>query len=607
MSLRPSWLLLALAIACRPAPPQSPEESPPTAPDPAAQGPWRDPPPVDLERLRGHLAFLADDAQEGRPPGTAADARVADHIEQAFRELGLQPGFGDSYRMPFEFTDGVRLRAGEQSDLAVGGKPVPHSLVPFAAAADAPVVAPLVYVGHGIPGDGLDSGDYAGILARVKGAIVVARGGAPDDPHLDPAKTRVQSKVIAARDRGAVGFILWEPDATVPYPNHGEANDLQLPAVAVSAAGTAELLKAFGKKGPVTAENRHGGLAPGASAKGKATLRLPIERVTATTANVAGLLPGTGRQRIVLGAHMDHLGHGNSSSLAPGVDAIHNGADDNASGVAALLSVAAALAQIPAEARPFDLQFVAFAAEEMGLLGSKRIVEGLGPDERKDILAMLNFDMVGRVRDNTVIIAGTGTSSAWPDLLGRVAADPQGPARTLTVKPSEDGFGASDQASYYAADIPVLHFFSGAHDDYHRPSDDLDKINLEGAAAIADLSARLVGLMLRERPVLDFKKVAAASPSRGGGFRVSLGTVPDYAADVDGMKLTDVRPKSPAEAAGLKGGDVIVQIGAREIHNIDDYMACFGELQPGVAVPVVVVRDGARLELTITPAAPTRR
>ncbi|MFY0542311.1 M20/M25/M40 family metallo-hydrolase [Nannocystis pusilla] len=208
---------------------------------------------------------------------------------------------------------------------------------------------------------------------------------------------------------------------------------------------------------------------------------------------------------------MDHLGRGSSSSLAPGVDAIHNGADDNASGVAALLGVAAALAELPPEARPFDLQFVAFAAEEMGLLGSKRVVESLSPEARKDIVAMLNFDMVGRVRDNTVVVVGTGTSSAWPGLLDRAKVDPRDAARTLVIKPSEDGFGASDQASYYAADIPVLHFFSGAHDDYHRPTDDFDKINLDGAVAIADLSVRLVALMQREQPVLDFKKIAATA------------------------------------------------------------------------------------------------
>ncbi|HEY8379853.1 MAG TPA: M20/M25/M40 family metallo-hydrolase [Nannocystis sp.] len=607
MSLRPASLFLAALLACRPGPSvPAPAPTPAPAP-PAAEPEVRDPPPVDVARLRAHLTFLADDAQEGRPPGTPADERVRDHIERAFRELSLLPGFGDSYQQVFEFTDGVALRPGEALDLRLGDRPIPAALVPFTTATTAPVVAPLVYVGYGIPGDTPDSGDYARILSQVKGAIVVARAGAPDDPHLDPTRTRAQSKLIAARDRGAVGFILWEPDTAVPYPNHGEASDLKLPAVSVTQVGTPELLRALGARKAVTPGDPHAGLKPGARSAKKASLHVPVERVTRTTANVAGLLPGTGGgKRIVLGAHMDHLGHGSASSLAPGVDAIHNGADDNASGVAALLAAAAALAQLPSEQRPYDLQFIAFAAEELGLLGSKRAVEALPPEQQKNIVAMLNFDMVGRVRDQSLVVVGTGTSSAWPRLLERVTPDPAGPARTLKLRASEDGFGASDQASYYAAGIPVLHFFSGTHDDYHRPSDDLDKINFDGAAAVADLSVRLVTLLLREQPTLDFQKIAEATPRRGG-FRVSLGTVPDYAAGVDGIKLAGVKPQSPAEAAGLQAGDIVVRIGAREIHNMDDYMASFGELRPGVPVPIVVLRDGARVELTITPAAPTRR
>jgi aminopeptidase YwaD len=208
--------------------------------------------------------------------------------------------------------------------------------------------------------------------------------------------------------------------------------------------------------------------------------------------------------------------------------------------------------------------------------------------------------MVGRLQDNRVVVAGVGTSGDWPTLLERAAAG------ALEVRPSEDGFGASDQTSFYSAGIPVLHFFSGTHADYHKPSDDLDKINVPGAAAIGDLSLRLIGLVMRERPALGYVKVAAVAPARGG-FRVSLGTVPDYAAKVDGVALADVRSGGPAEAAGLRKGDVIQKLGAREIHNFDDYMACFAELQPGVPVPVRVLRDGQPLEVQLTPAAPTRR
>jgi len=577
--------LALLLLACRPATP--------TAPPQAPVSPWLDPPPVPADRLQKHLAFLADDAQEGRAPGTAADQRVQQHIEAAFKELGLQPGFGASFVQPFEVTDGVRLQANQTAHLKLGKTDVPIELVPWSHATAAPLAAPLVYIGHGVSDD-------PKLAETIKGAIVVARAGAPQDPHLDPTRTRAQNKLIAARDRGAVGFILWDPDSDLPYPNHGEANDLTIPAVAIGKAGTPALLAAFGSKKSPTPEDPHAGLVAGKKAKTKAELHTPVERVVLTTANVGAVLPGTGSRRIVLGAHMDHLGLGTASSLAPGEKAVHNGADDNASGVAAMLALADALTRVDAKQRPYSVQFVAFGAEEMGLLGSKHLVAQLSDGDKQAILAMLNFDMVGRMQGDSLVVSGVGTSSAWPKLLEQAAAG------GLKIRPSEDGFGASDQTSFYAAGIPVLHFFSGTHSDYHKPSDDLDKINVPGAVAIGDLTVHLIALLMKDQPILDYVKVAAAAPARGG-FRVSLGTVPDYAAKVDGVQIADARPGGPAATAGLQAGDIITKLGARDIHNFDDYMACFAELQPGSEVPIVVRRGDKTLDLKITPAAPTRR
>ncbi len=586
--------LALLLLACRPATP--------TTPPPEPVSPWLNPPPVAADRLQKHLAFLADDAQEGRAPGTAADQRVQQHIEAAFKELGLQPGFGASFTQPFEVTDGVRLQPNQTAHLKIGKTELPLELVPWSHATTTPVEAPLVYIGHGVSDD-------PKLAEIIKGAIVVARAGAPQDPHLDPTRTRAQNKLIAARDRGAVGFILWDPDSDLPYPNHGEANDLTIPAVAVGKAGTAALLAAFASKktsrpfGPgqtPTPEDPHAGLVAGKKARGKASLHTPVERIVLTTANVGAVLPGTGPKRIVLGAHMDHLGLGTASSLAPGEKAVHNGADDNASGVAAMLALASALAAVDPKQRPYSVQFVAFGAEEMGLLGSKHLVAQLSDSDKQAILAMLNFDMVGRLQGDSLVVSGVGTSSAWPKLLEQAAAG------GLKIRPSEDGFGASDQTSFYAAGIPVLHFFSGTHGDYHKPSDDLDKINVPGAVAISDLTVRVIGLLMKDQPSLDYVKVAAAAPARGG-FRVSLGTVPDYAAKVDGVQIADARPGGPAASAGLKAGDIITKLGTRDIHNFDDYMACFAELQPGSEVPIVIRRGDQTLDLKITPAAPTRR
>jgi aminopeptidase YwaD len=584
--------LALLLLACKPAGTVAPPAEP-TAPPAAPPNPWTAPPAVPADRLERHLAFLADDAQEGRAPGTAADQRVQQHIEAAFKELGLQPGFGASFVQPFAVTDGVRLIAGKTAHFKIGKADLAIELVPWSHPTTAAVEAPLVYIGHGVSDD-------PKLAALMKGAIVVARAGAPQDPHLDPTRTRAQNKLIAARDRGAVGFVLWDPDNDLPYPNHGEANDLTIPAVAVGKAGTPALLAAFGSRQPATLTDPHAGIVAGKKARAKAALHTPVERVVLTTANVAGVLPGAGPRRIVLGAHMDHLGLGTASSLAPGQTAVHNGADDNASGVAAMLALADALRQVAVEHRPYTVQFVAFGAEEMGLLGSKHLVTQLSDQDRQAIVAMLNFDMVGRLQNDSVVVSGVGTSSAWPKLLERAAAG------GLTIRPSEDGFGASDQTSFYAAGIPVLHFFSGTHGDYHKPSDDLDKINIPGAVKIGDLTLHLIGLLMQDQPRLDYVKVAAASPSRGG-FRVSLGTIPDYAAKVDGVQITEAKKGGPAEAAGLKSGDIITKLGAREIHNFDDYMACFSELQPGAEVPIVIRRGDQTLDLKITPAAPSRR
>lgn len=596
--MRRPLLALLLLLACRPAASTTPPPADPVQATQPAADPWL---AVHLDEptVRAHLNYLADDARQGRAPGSDGDRESAAHVQAAFTQLGLQPAFGASYTQPFTLTDGVRLLPDQRPSLRIGAADLPVDLLPFTQSTTAPISAPLVYLGHGVD-------DSPALHKATKGAIVVVRAGAPDDPHLDPTRTRTQSKLIAARDHGAVGFILWDPDSDLAFPNHGEANDLKLPALAVGKAGTPALLAAFNVK-PTTSKpttskpgDVHHGLVPGKRAKQKASLHTPVERVELTTQNIAAVLPGSGGgKRIVIGAHVDHLGLGTGSSLAPGQSAVHNGADDNASGVATLLALAAAIAKVPAAARPYDLEFVAFGAEEMGLLGSKHYVGALSPEARARIVAMLNFDMVGRLQGDAVVVSGVGTSSVWSPLLNKVAAP-------LQVRPSEDGFGASDQASFYTAGLPVLHFFSGTHADYHKPSDDLDKINFPGAVAIGDLSLRVIATLMQEQPTLDYLKVSAAAP-RAGGFRVSLGTVPDYAAKVDGVQLADVRAGGAAAAAGMLAGDIITKLGTREIHNFDDYMACFAELKPGVAVPAQVLRAGKPIDLQITPSAPQRR
>jgi len=588
----PLLALVALAaLACGP----KPATAPPVAPTPSA------PQPIDADAIRGHVGFLADDAQQGRAPGGESDTRVQQYVTEQMKAANLQPAFGDTYLQPFEVTDGVRVGADQETLLDVSGIAVAHQIVPFSADTTAPVVTRLVYVGHGIATEGKGTGDYAGLDKQVAGAIVVALVGGPDDPHINPASTRAATKAISARDHGAVGFVLWDPSGS-GYPNHGEAADLGLPAVYVGKAGSAALMTALRGKpkgGAVAADPVAADLRRGTKSRKPGTLQTPVERVRLTTANVGGRLPGSGKSDrvVVVGAHMDHLGFGTDSSLAPGEHAVHNGADDNASGVAAMLEICGRIAALDVAARPFDLVCLAFGAEEMGLLGSKHYVQSLPEAERGRIAAMLNFDMVGRLGPDGLVVAGAGTSKAWPGLI-------EAHRGALTVRTTDDGYGPSDHGSFYEAKIPVLHFFTGPHEDYHRPTDDIDKVNFDGAAQVATVATQMLATMQKDALVPDYVEVARPAGSRGGGFRVSLGTIPDYGAKVDGVRLSGVRKGGAAEQAGVAKGDVITRIGARDIHNLDDYMAAFAEMKPEVAIPIVVQRDGKPVELSLVPQAP---
>jgi hypothetical protein len=330
-------------------------------------------------------------------------------------------------------------------------------------------------------------------------------------------------------------------------------------------------------------------------------LAVDIVPVTATAWNVAALLPGRPSSAhhdevVVMGAHYDHLGMGGAFSMAPGVRAVHAGADDNASGTALLLEVARRFAALP-ERPDRTLLFLAFGAEEIGAIGSRYWVQH-PTVPLANVVAMINADMVGRLRDDRLIVDGVGTSAGWKPL---VEAAAHGLGFDLAY--GAEGFGASDHASFTAVRVPVAFFFTGVHPDYHKPSDTADKINAPGEERVATLAARLALSVAATPDRLAFVDVPA-DPHRGGrgGFKVSLGTIPDYGFSGRGVKLDGVRPDAPAAHAGLARGDVIVKVGAHDIGNIHDYMFALGELTPGAPVVIEVEREGKRVPLTVVPA-----
>jgi len=313
------------------------------------------------------------------------------------------------------------------------------------------------------------------------------------------------------------------------------------------------------------------------------------------TQNVIAIVPGTDpalrNEYVVFGAHFDHLGRSTEGALdADAGDAIRNGADDNASGTAAVMELARLFAKRPTHR---SVMFVNFSGEELGLLGSRWFVEH-SPVPLDSLIAMVNFDMVGRMRNDKLIVYGVGTATELRGIVDR--ANTAG----LRLTAQGDGYGPSDQSSFYEKNVPVLHFFTDLHDDYHTATDDVEKINAGGEGKVVAMAERIGRVLANRQARLTFVRAAppAQTMGREGSSSTYLGSVPDMAAgDVNGVRLSGVRPGSPAEQAGLKGGDVIVELGGRSVKDLYEYTDALYAHQPGEDVTIVVVRDGQRVEL----------
>jgi hypothetical protein len=456
----------------------------------------------------------------------------------------------------------------------------------------------------------------------VRGKIVLAFRYTPegDDPRskFEPYAP-LRRKAMAAREKGAVGILLVTPPSQEEdlgaFRFDASSADSGLLGAVLRREFVEPMVQAAGKSladlEPTIVHNGPQSFPmPGVTAK----MEVHVVKERRTTPNVLGWLEGRDsalkNEVLVIGAHYDHLGLGGEGSRAEKeVGQIHNGADDNASGTAALIELAEYFgAPTPADAASPDrggggqparakrsLLFAAFSGEEIGLLGSSYYVKNPTiPLER--VVAMLNMDMIGRSKNDVVTVIGTGTSPQWKELLS-VANGPLG----LTLKESDSGFGGSDQSTFYARDRPVLHFFTGVHPEYHTPQDDWELINAPGEEKIARLVAGVLENLGARAERIAFAKVKTEGPSMSGGFRVYLGTIPDYSEEVEGVKLTGVREGSPAAAAGLQGGDVIVEFAGRAIKNIYDYTYALQEARPGEPVTVGVLRDGERITVTVTP------
>ncbi len=562
-------------------------------------------PPIEAEAIARHIRFLSSDELQGRRSGTEGCVKAGEYIASEFKRFGLKP-FGTDYYQHFDFVSGLKVESQSSFKLKAGGRKTTLRLgidyQPLNFSSGVTYKGEILLTGFGIKADKLNYNDFAGMNLRGKAVLILPYSPEGSSAHSKFADyLSVRRKALSAREQGAsvAIFISEAEDLSGSRGEDANFTDAGIAAVRISRKIADLILAPLGKTVEQLMKDGEKNAKGTISAleKVRLELKLKLSRETKKTSNVIGVIEGSDikNEYIVLGAHYDHLGLGGSSSLAPDRKGIHHGADDNASGVSGLLELARILSVSRAQLRR-SVIFAAFSGEEEGLLGSAHYVKS-PPVPIENTVAMLNMDMIGRMRDDKLVIGGMGTSPMW-----RTIVEDSNRTRGLVLAYQDDGYGPSDHASFYARDLPVLFFFTGNHEDYHKPSDTHDKINVISIQTIIALVRDIALRVVNDDKRPQFTKATASDTRRAGNtFRVALGTVPDYSAQVDGMKLSGVRPDSPAEKAGMQAGDILVELAGRKITSVYDYTYVLQELKPNQTVDAVVTRDGKRLELKVTP------
>lgn len=587
-------------------------------------------PAVNPADMQAEVSFLASDNLEGRMTGTAGTKTAAEYIAAYFEKYGLQPvPGGKGYFHEFQFTSGVNVIPEETAlTITTGGETQTFALDrdfrPLAFSASGEAEAEVVFAGYGlvVPGEGEKAYDsYANL--DVEGKIVLVLRYAPEDVEMQRRQelnmfAGLRYKAMLARERGAMALlVLTGPNS----PGAGElvalAFDQSLAssgilALSISDAVARALFAGAGKdlqkiQKALDREDPHaetGFALPKVHAK----LTVSIKQEKKPDRNVVAYLPAadasaTKEEFVMLGAHYDHIGRGEIGSLArKGEEGqVHNGADDNASGTSLVLELAASLAekrrQNPDQfAR--GVMFALWSGEELGIVGSSYFA-GHPPVPLERAVAYVNFDMVGRLRENKLILQGLGSSPYWKALI-----EAQKDQTDLQLTLQDDPYQPTDVTAFYPKGVPVLGFFTGSHEDYNRPTDDPETLNFEGMQTIAAFAEKVVLDLVeaKERPAYTKVEMQRSRRGRPGGRRAYLGTIPDFAAqDIEGVKLSGVKAGGPADRGGVQGGDIIIEFGGQKIANIYDYTYALQAVKIGEPVKVVVLRGGERVALTIVP------
>ncbi|MFQ6007970.1 MAG: M20/M25/M40 family metallo-hydrolase [Candidatus Zixiibacteriota bacterium] len=542
---------------------------------------------ITADSIYKHVSVLADDSLEGRQVGEPGEWKAAQYIKIIFESAGLTPkGDNGNYFQAFEFIK--RIDFGEKNHLAINGEELQlnEEFMPMRQSASGSFkFDEVVFVDYGIRVDEEDGNynDYEG--KNVSGKAVLIKRYAPpseDNPHINFNKySSLTSKIQTALDHDAAGIFFITPadqDDTLHTIGPSYIYPKEIPIIFLRRKGLQRLGLDLDKPEIVSA-----------------TGEIELLKVRDTGYNVVGYLPTSNDTTIIIGAHYDHLGWGGPTSRYVGKEKmIHNGADDNASGTSALLELARYFSSTRKNLQ-HSLLFIAFSGEEAGILGSNYYAKHMTVDSGA-IRMMVSMDMIGRLKEQKegLAIFGTGTALEFKNYFESLSQD------SMKMAFKEPGTGPSDHTAFYNRKIPVLHFFTGAHQDYHKPSDDIDKIDTEGIVKVAHVVADVVEHFDRHEGELTFQKTKdPMAGKRRSSFSVTLGIMPDYIAEVKGLRIDGVSPDRPGERAGLLMGDIIIKMGDIDINDIYDYMNALSKFRKGDSTVIVIERGADTLNLQV--------
>jgi hypothetical protein len=519
-------------------------------------------------QLSAHVYYLSDDRLEGRATGSQGEQLALNYISSYFTDYGISPKGVEGFVQSFDFTLGKK--AGVDNLMMVNKSTYEfiNDYFPLNYSGNGLVNAAAVDMGFGIHAPNFYD-NYKG-KENIQGKVFIINLSSPDGIHPHSkylSYTDYQTRIKTAQSFGASAVIFYNTDKNLNNPEFDlsmNVKEFDIPVVFVknSVIKNGDLIK----------------------------INVELNTVARTGHNVLGYIDNDASTTVVIGAHYDHLGWGESGSLYRGEPAIHNGADDNASGVSLMLELSRAIKL--AELKGNNYLFIAFSGEELGLYGSKSFVKDSTIDTSK-INYMLNFDMVGRLDDeNTMAVNGVGTASIFKEKTLGIADG------NIKVKTTESGMGPSDHASFYMVNKPVLHFYTGNNPDYHKPSDDAYLINFDGMVQVFDYTLALLK-DLDDEGKISFTPTKDEDTRNAPRFSVTLGVVPDYMFDGEGMRIDGVTEGKSAFNAGIITGDIVKKLGNIDITDMMAYMTALSKFQKGQKTKVKVLRDSKMLELDV--------